>query len=136
MINIGDIVTRNKYNNDTVFKVIDIKDNVYFLKGINVRLCADSELSDLKKEEEYRDEKEDDSKILEMLNLPKNEYRSEYFYIPGKILHIDADKDYLQRCLKFYKDANINAYGVYDKEENLCFNIRKYLEGTIWRAYL
>ena len=121
MINIGDIVTRNKYNNDTVFKVIDIKDNVYFLKGINVRLCADSELSDLKKEEEYRDEKEDDSKILEMLNLPKNEYRSEYFYIPGKILHIDADKDYLQRCLKFYKDANINAYGVYDKEENLCF---------------
>ena len=128
MINIGDIVTRNKYNNDTVFKVIDIKDNVYFLKGINVRLCADSELSDLKKEEEYRDEKEDDSKILEMLNLPKNEYRSEYFYIPGKILHIDADKDYLQRCLKFYNDANINAYGVYDKEENLCFNIRKYLE--------
>ena len=33
--------------------------------------------------------------------------RDEYFYLPGKVLHIDADKEYLDRCMKFYKNMTI-----------------------------
>ena len=33
-IKCGDFVTRNSYNNDTIFKVINIKKNVYYLKEI------------------------------------------------------------------------------------------------------
>ena len=29
--------------------------------------------------------------------------RDEFFYLPGKVLHFDGDKDYLNRCLEFYK---------------------------------
>ena len=47
MFKIGDAVTRKSYNNDIVFKIIDIKDKMYILKGINVRLVADSTLDDL-----------------------------------------------------------------------------------------
>ena len=31
----GDYVTRNSYDNDTVFKVINIKNGVYYLKGVH-----------------------------------------------------------------------------------------------------
>ena len=44
---IGDLVTRNSYNNDTVFKIIDINDETAFLKGVTLRLYADSDVLDL-----------------------------------------------------------------------------------------
>lgn len=49
---IGDLVTRNSYHNDLLFKIIDIEDNIAYLKGIDVRLYADSELDDLQLVEE------------------------------------------------------------------------------------
>lgn len=127
MIQVGDIVSRNKYNNDTLFKVVKIDNDVYYLCGLEIRLCADSPLSDLRKE--IIDIKEDDDKrILDLLNDVLEDTRDDYFYIPGKILHIDGDQEYLNRCLKFYKSANLNAFGVYEKEENLYKNMPKYLE--------
>ena len=128
MINVGDIVSRNKYNNDMLFKVTKIENNIYYLSGIDIRLCADSELSDLKKEEMLEDNSNDDERLLEALNENIPEERDDFFYIPGKILHIDGDNEYLKRCLKFYKSAGLQAYGVYEKEENLYKNITKYLD--------
>ena len=49
LFHIGDIVTRESYQNDMFFKIIDIVGNVAYLKGINLRLYADSELEDLNK---------------------------------------------------------------------------------------
>ena len=42
----GDLVTRNSYNNDMVFKIISIDNDICYLKGINVRLIADSPIDD------------------------------------------------------------------------------------------
>ncbi len=129
MINVGDVVSRNKYNNDMLFKVVKIEDDIYYLTGIEIRLCADSNLSDLKKEDiVLEDSSNDDERLLESLNNNITEQRDDFFYIPGKILHIDGDNEYLKRCLKFYKSAGLTAYGVYEKEENLYRNITKYLE--------
>lgn len=126
MLKIGDLVTRNSYNNDIIFKVIGIEDNNYLLKGINVRLCADSYYEDLAK---YTgDTKSDDDKYFLDFEKYVSLDRSEYFYLPGKILHIDADKEYLDRCMKFYNKNKVKAYGVFEKEENVAGNIEKYLE--------
>ena len=126
MIIVGDIVSRNKYNNDMLFKVVKIENDIYYLCGLEIRLCADSELSDLKKEEINIEN--DDERILETLIEDFTLERDDFFYIPGKILHVDGDKEYLNRCLRFYKKANLTAYGVYSKEEDLYKNINKYLE--------
>ena len=40
--NIGDIVSRKSYNNDIIFQIIDITDNIVTLKGVDLRLLADS----------------------------------------------------------------------------------------------
>ena len=123
LFNIGDLVTRNSYNNDVVFKIVDIDNNIAILEGVNIRLSADSKLNDLKKEEKANN---DDNELLDRFdNLELN--REEYFYLPGKILHIDADKDYLKRCMKFYEKINIKAKGVRLKESEIKDHIQKLL---------
>ena len=126
MIQIGDYVTRRSYNNDIIFKVIEKKDGVCFLKGMEIRLLADSEEKDLvklKKEEV----KCDDKYAQEIINS-RNLNRSDYFYLPGKILHIDGDAEYLKKCMDFYKKANVLAYGKSVSEKEISKNLLKYLE--------
>ncbi len=111
MFKIGDYVTRKSYGNDILFVIVDILDDVAYLKGHDVRLYADSYLDDLvlvTEKENDSDDRNDALKIKDMLKLD----RSEYFYLPGKILHIDGDKDYLRRCIDFYKEMHLEAYGV------------------------
>ncbi len=123
---IGDLVTRNSYNNDMIFMITDIVDDIYYLKGVNIRLYADSEESDLKK---YNDDDiEDEKQFLNRINEKCSLNRDDYFYLPGKILHIDGDDDYLNRCLKYYDDINIAAIGFKESEENISFKIRELLE--------
>lgn len=111
----GDYVTRNSYDNDTVFKVINIKNGVYYLKGVEVRLIADAEITDLRKEENINeDDVIDDIDLLE-----DNLDRGEFFYLPAKVLHIDSDEEYLSRCLKFYKKNGIMAVGKKINEKNV-----------------
>ena len=87
MLNLGDYVTRNSYNNDIVFKIIDIRGDVYYLKGVCVRLYADSYRDDLVICDDYEDKDNFRPSIDEYRNLNRNEY----FYLPGRILHLDAD---------------------------------------------
>ncbi|MGE5455886.1 MAG: sporulation peptidase YabG [Ignavibacteriales bacterium] len=126
-LKIGDLVTRNSYNNDIVFVIDDIIDDVYYLKGINVRLYADSDLADLKKCEKDKDVEEEKNFIERVKPIPISD-RDDYFYLPGKILHVDGDKDYLNRCLKYYNDANVMAVGKLSTEEDIAYQIRGWLE--------
>lgn len=123
---IGDLVTRSSHNNDTVFVITDIIDDICYLRGMNVRLLADSCLSDLNK---YKnDDVENESSFLERIEVRDELDRTDYFYLPGKILHIDGDNEYLERCLKYYKDSNIWAMGINESEENIPFKIRDWLD--------
>jgi len=122
---IGDLVTRKSHNNDTVFEITDIIDDICYLKGVNIRLIADSLVEDLIKFEQNDKENEDFEKRVKP-NFDLN--RDDYFYIPGKILHIDSDVDYLNRCLEYYKKANIWAMGIQENEENLANYINEWLE--------
>lgn len=119
----GDFVTRKSYNHDTIFKVINVKDGVYYLKGVDVRLYADSPEKDLTIYKKKIDEENFIDKVKDNLLLD----RSEYFYLPAKILHMDGDSDYLNRCIKFYNDANVLAIGKKVNEIELADMTEKYL---------
>ncbi len=112
----GDFVSRNSYHNDIIFKIINIKNNICYLKGEELRLYADSPIEDLKKEDYIPTIKNNKAiKLREQLISD----RDEYFYLPGKILHIDGDSDFLKRCLNFYKEAGILAVGKKVAEKNI-----------------
>ena len=121
---IGDLVTRKSYDNDIIFKIIKLEDRIAYLKGLNVRLCADSEFEDLKIVE---DAKIDDNEIFDRITNTINLERNEYFYLPGKVLHFDGDTEYLERCMNFYKKLKVKAYGVKLKESEISLDINKYL---------
>ena len=126
MFEIGDSVTRKSYDNDIVFKIVAIDDDIYYLSGLNVRLCADAKEEDLVKCIEYNEE--DEREFLNSIKKINTLERNDYFYLPGKILHIDGDKDYLKRCLKFYEELNIWSVGIVEKEDNVPYRIRELLE--------
>ena len=125
-LKIGDQVTRISHEHDILFKIVGFEGDIVFLKGVDLRLVADSYVDDLVKVLEHKEN--DDKSIIEKNVRDLNIDRSQYFYLPGKILHIDGDIDYLNRCLEYYKKNNINAIGINESEESLATNIKKLLE--------
>ncbi len=113
----GDFVSRKSYDNDIIFKVINIKNDIYYLKGTDVRLYADSFYDDLIKIDKENIVNNDKEEINEKDDNLSD--RSDFFYLPAKILHIDGDSDYLNRCLKYYKNLNVYAVGKRMNEENI-----------------
>lgn len=119
----GDYVSRKSYNNDIIFKVINIKNGVYYLKGADVRLYADSFIEDLIKEEIKAKDEEISTELKD-----SNSDRGDFFYLPARILHIDGDSEYLDRCLKYYKNLNVYAVGKKIKEDKIFTEITPLLE--------
>ena len=99
---IGDIVSRKKYHQDIIFEVIDIQENICYLRGIEYRLIADSEIDDLELVQEKR--------VIEDVHLPQEKC------LKGSVLHLDGDPSYLKMCMKKYQEYGIRAYGYYFKE--------------------
>ncbi|MGV3026179.1 sporulation peptidase YabG [Clostridium thermobutyricum] len=137
---IGDVVVRKSYNKDVTFKIVDIKEvdgkKVYILKGINIRIVADAKESDLETVGDsfsgekdkilnsrvnkalknimiYRDlkERKGDKSSSKAKKAPAPEKDELFFGRPGKILHIDGDSEYLDTCLKVYKQLSLEAVG-------------------------
>lgn len=113
---INDYVTRKSHNNDIIFKVIDIKDNVAILKGEIYRLIANAPLDDLIVQENK-------NKIV--LSLPYIEFSAKL--LRGKILHLDGDEFYLKKAMEAYKSYSIECDGYYIKEQDM----PKYIESLI-----
>lgn len=107
----GNIVSRISHNHDIIFKIIGIDGFNCLLQGVDIRLCADADMNDLVSiKDDINNEK--DEEIIKR-NLKEFDFdRDNYFYIPGNILHIDGDDDYLDRCMKFYKELGIKANGI------------------------
>lgn len=122
----GDIVTRKSYNHDTLFKVMNIKGSTCYLKGMDVRLYADSDIEDLSI---ASDEEQEELKMnVEESEEDESLDRSAFFYLPGKVLHLDGDNEYLHRCLEYYKKHNIFAIGKRVNEVEIPSKIRGLLE--------
>lgn len=122
---IGDYVTRTSHNNDIVFRITGIEGNIAYLKGLNVRLEADALLNDLVESTEHSSNDEDIiTKSVRDINLD----RSDYFYLPGVILHIDGDEEYLDRCMTFYEKMHVKANGVFIPELEMSSRIPSLLE--------
>lgn len=124
---VGDLVTRSSYNNDIVFVIISIDEDEAILKGFDVRLIANSPLSDLNICEE-KDGKDRFWEELKNKDFFSREDRDDFFYLPAKILHLDGDSDYLEKCLNFYKTNRIMAFGKTVREEDLYKEVPKYLK--------
>lgn len=131
---IGDLVVRKSYDMDITFKIMDIKEEEgekkYILKGISIRIIADSKEDDLEEvKEDYIGEQEKilNSRVKSAINKAislrgdvlssrgkssKPELKKELMFgRPGRILHVDGDSEYMETCLKVYKQLHLDAVG-------------------------
>lgn len=141
---IGDIVVRKSYDKDVTFKIIDFKKSeekeFAILKGINIRIIADSIEEDLEKVEDGESGSKDkilNTRVSENIkramvlrdNFRSNDFRSSdfrdkteknykvkpkrelMFGRPGRILHVDGDSEYMETCLKVYKQLSLDVVG-------------------------
>ena len=98
------------------------------LQGVNVRLSADADISDLVLVNEDSLTNNEDNVIIQRNINYINFDRDNYFYIPGRILHIDGDDDYLDRCMNFYKSMGIQANGITIREDLIASRIRSLID--------
>lgn len=133
-IQVGDTVVRLSYGKDITFRVTDVEESetkkVYILKGINIRIEADSLEADLEVvpknslcEKELILNRQVHSSIKKILlgrddisklyrSTPQDLDKDLKFGRPGKVLHIDGDASYLDICLKVYKQLSIDVVGL------------------------
>jgi spore coat assemly protein len=138
-----DIVGRVSYNCDIIFRVTDIKvENgvkTVILYGEDFRLVADAPYDDLVKVKQSDRQKisaesrsrEEQSYILfqqdvELLRQKQEfevtesySHNSGYFQLPGKVLHIDGDPNYLEKCLALYEKVGVPVYGIHCTEKEM-----------------
>ena len=117
---IGDLVSRKSHNHDMVFKIIHIHASTVYLKGMDYRLYADANMNDLELVSNFQ---EDDSDIIERSLKDIQIDRDQYFYLPGNILHIDGDQEYLDRCMNYYNSMGIKANGIMLQEKDISSSI-------------
>lgn len=116
-IKINDLVVRISYNKDTIFKITRIENQTVYLQGVYIRLMADAVLSDLELVDDGLLEK-NNQKERNKINAVLNINRKRSTHMTGKILHIDGDINYLEKCLNLYKDIGIPAYGIHLEESD------------------
>jgi spore coat assembly protein len=146
----GDVVTRKSYGNDVGFVVVDIDSETQtaILKGIDMRLMADAPFSDLellteeeqKKFEANRHQVENEClRLVQSRRAMESEKRSlrkearfqsepDFFERPGRVLHLDGDGSYLNKCLSMYKELGIRATGHHVPESKMSSMVTSLLE--------
>lgn len=122
----GDIVGRKSYGKDILFVVERIinqtnSKDIAILKGLNIRIQADSFLDDLelidKKTLQETQEKVEKRFIQTISKYAKGQdeskqeclKRSNKIVYTGKILHLDGDKRYAEKSSMFYKRMGLRA---------------------------
>ena len=102
-IKLNQLVTRDSYNNDIIFQVVDIKDDIFILKGIDYRLFATS------KKEDLRVYNKPVYIPLPTIPISKN-------VASGKVLHIDGDGVYVKKAKEAYLKYGVIANCIHIEE--------------------
>ncbi len=140
---IGSIVSLKRQNYNIFFKVTDIEqtnsnEKKIILSGIDYRIKFEEEEKNLElvkrekflvfKEEFFNDINKRVNKILKKRKIDNNAR-------PGKVLHIDSDKQYLNLCLNYYEKLLIPAKGehisVNDQPEKILDMLKKHMPDIV-----
>ncbi len=144
-IRIGDAVARKSHASDVIFVVLRIVTGPAraaraLLKGLNARLMADAPLGDLvrvpkadvdaccenvRKELQRSLEKVFLRRVSEEVTSAHRGREGEilppgvnYRRLPGRVLHLDGDGDYLKNCLRYYEQLGVPTVGEHVPEES------------------
>jgi len=147
-----DIVGRVSYHCDILFRVIDIQEQngrrIAILYGEDIRIIADAPIEDLIAiSQSMRQEIEREFLSLEEQSLQlfrqdvdllkqRQEYQItegyskqfNYFQMPGRVLHLDGDPTYLEKCLILYEKIGVPVTGIHCSEKEMPIKISQLID--------
>ncbi len=134
-LTIGDLVVRPSHKGDVLFKVVGVRGGRAILKGVYLRLMADAPLNDLKPVDQTELEriKKNAERLLRRV-LARSGVRtgangrdpgrgqsrdgsSRKTKLPGRVLHLDGDREYLDKCMQYYDKLGMRATGYHVPED-------------------
>ncbi|WP_458411428.1 sporulation peptidase YabG [Schinkia sp. CFF1] len=147
-IKVGDMVARISYQQDLLFRVTEINNTTAILFGEDVRLIADAPLLDLISidDKEYKSRQKKEKEKVNKSNWlfrqdynlirQRNEYQASggyshnemFFQMPGRVLHLDGDPVYLQKCRALYERLNVPMFGVHMNEKEMPEKVGKLID--------
>ncbi len=121
---------------------------VAILSGEDIRLIADAPIEDLitisqsmrqERERKYHSLEEQSLQLFRQdidLTKQRQEYeitdgyskKFNYFQMPGRVLHLDGDPTYLQKCLILYEKIGIPVTGIHCSEKEMPMRINQLLD--------
>lgn len=134
----GDLVVRKSYGGDMLFRVAAFAGQQAVLRGMDYRLLADAPMNDLqtvRNPDELggtRRARIHADESLRRMNEARNrqsglsgylaqleDRRQGYFEMPGKVLHLDGDLNYLNKSMQVYRQLRVPAEGVHCHESQM-----------------
>ncbi|MFK7696848.1 sporulation peptidase YabG [Paenibacillus sp. HJGM_3] len=137
----GDLVVRKSYGGDVIFKIHSMESRRAVLSGVDYRLVADSPIQDLMPMREARpaQQAQTQRKVNESLrelarfrvwqrernqaswsgNQQPGTGQPAFFEMPGKVLHLDGDPNYLRKSMMLYGEFRVPAEGFYVTESEM-----------------
>lgn len=134
----GDVVIRKSYGGDIVFRITDFAGNGAVLRGTDYRLLADAPLADLipvrnpdmlSGAQKVRIQANESLRRLQEERIRQSgsvgafpdsaSRRQPYFEMPGKVLHLDGDANYLKKSMQVYGQLRVPAEGIHCHESQM-----------------
>ncbi|MCA0758316.1 sporulation peptidase YabG [Paenibacillus sp. N4] len=136
----GDLVVRNSYGGDVLFRVEAVRTNHAVLKGTDYRLLADAPIPDLsvvRDPESTRAVQQVRIKVNDSINRMRSERERQtekaeqhirhamqqqnqsFFEVPGKVLHLDGDGNYLKKSMQLYNTMHVPSHGLHVHESQM-----------------
>ncbi|MGI9860974.1 sporulation peptidase YabG [Moorella naiadis] len=136
--------------------ITDAGTTTAILRGLDVRLVADAPIEDLELQpaEEVLRYRHDDiqrhngciRRILQRRAAERaalltrgeeitikekpadKEALGDFFEVPGRVLHLDGDEEYLDKCLHAYEQLKVPAHGIYLPEDQQAGKVKELLQ--------
>ncbi|WP_256762254.1 sporulation peptidase YabG [Cohnella sp. WQ 127256] len=134
----GDLVVRKSYGGDVLFWVSAFAAHQAVLRGMDYRLLADAPIDDLqtvRNPDELGETRKARIKANESLRRMSEERNRQaahagftsalgergqpFFEMPGKVLHLDGDANYLKKSMQVYNQLKVPAEGVHCHESQM-----------------
>lgn len=140
----GQFVSRKSYQEDIVFRIEKINSFQAYLRGADYRLVADAPLSDLvlsmnssfsERNLQPVQSRMQPIRLIEQIRAERMKryiwHRkhcvSNFFEAPGKVLHLDGDCYYLQKCMQIYRQLEVPVRCFHIPEPHMADAIRPLL---------
>ena len=109
----------------TIYEILEEKNEMILIRGIHYRIkkwCEKNTV--LEADQETIDLHNNKARVYKKrITETRNKERNKCLY--GKVLHLDSDKKYLNKCLELYKETGVYCYGLCLPEEQMPNNIRE-----------